>query len=65
MGEPMEVWKSIKGHEGLYEVSNTGLVRSIRNNILLKQYQKIDYTRNPDNSFIRPPMGVVSITFTC
>ena len=28
----MEVWKPIKGYEGLYEVSNIGRVRSLRNN---------------------------------
>ena len=28
----MEVWKPIKGYEGLYEVSNMGRVRSLRNN---------------------------------
>lgn len=28
----MEYWKAIKGYEGLYEVSNTGKVRSINYN---------------------------------
>lgn len=32
----MEVYKPIKGYEGLYEISNTGNVRSIRNNKILK-----------------------------
>jgi len=33
----VEVWKDIKGYEGLYEVSNLGKVRSLRNNIILTQ----------------------------
>lgn len=32
----MEQWKDIKGFEGLYRVSNTGKVFSIRRNIMLK-----------------------------
>ena len=32
----MEVWKDIKGFEGLYRVSNSGKVFSIRRNIELK-----------------------------
>lgn len=28
-------WKSIKGYEGLYEVSNTGLIRNVKRNSLL------------------------------
>lgn len=31
-----EIWKDIKDFEGLYQVSNTGLVRSLRNDIILK-----------------------------
>lgn len=34
----MEHWKSIEGYEGLYEVSDLGRVRSIRNNLILKPY---------------------------
>ena len=33
-----EIWKDIKGYEGLYRVSNFGRVYSIRNGILLKQW---------------------------
>lgn len=33
-----EVWKDIKGYEGLYQVSNLGRVLSIRNNRILKPY---------------------------
>ena len=25
----MEIWKAVKGYEGLYEVSNIGTVRSV------------------------------------
>lgn len=32
----MEEWKDIKGFEGMYRVSNTGKVYSIRRNIILK-----------------------------
>lgn len=31
-----EIWKPIKGYEGLYEVSNLGHVKSVKNNIILK-----------------------------
>jgi hypothetical protein len=31
-----EIWRSIRSYEGLYEVSNTGLVRSIKRDIILK-----------------------------
>jgi|GEM_PF-1820886 len=33
----MEIWKSINGYEGLYEVSSLGGVKSVRRNIVLKQ----------------------------
>ena len=36
----MEIWKDIKGYEGLYQVSNLGEVRD-KNNIL-KKYQIYD-----------------------
>ncbi|WP_439022610.1 NUMOD4 domain-containing protein [Bacillus thuringiensis] len=44
----MEKWKEIKtvGFEGLYEVSNKGIVRSIRTGIVLKQgFDKRGYPR--------------------
>lgn len=31
-----EIWKPIKDFEGLYEISNLGIVRSLYNNIILK-----------------------------
>jgi hypothetical protein len=33
----METWKDINGYKGLYQVSNFGRVKSLRNNIYLKQ----------------------------
>ena len=30
----MEIWKSIKGYEGLYEVSNFGNVKSLERQVL-------------------------------
>jgi len=32
-----EIWKDIKGYERLYQVSNLGNIKSLRNNIILKQ----------------------------
>ncbi len=32
----MEIWKDIKGYEGIYQVSNTGKIKSIKRNIILK-----------------------------
>jgi hypothetical protein len=33
----MEIWKDIEGYQGLYQVSNYGRIKSLRNNIFLKQ----------------------------
>lgn len=32
----MEIWKNIKGFEELYQISNLGQVKSLRNNLILK-----------------------------
>ena len=41
-----EIWKDIKGYEGLYQVSNLGRVKNKRRNKLLKlQLQKDGYLR--------------------
>ena len=32
----MEEWKNVKGYEGYYQVSNTGLVKSLDREIILK-----------------------------
>ncbi len=31
-----EIWKDIEGYEGLYQISNLGNVKSLKNNIILK-----------------------------
>jgi hypothetical protein len=31
-----EVWKDIEGYEGLYQVSNSGRIKSVKNNIIRK-----------------------------
>lgn len=33
----IEIWKDIENYEGLYKISNTGKIKSTRNNIELKQ----------------------------
>lgn len=33
----MEIWRDIKGYEGLYQVSNEGRVKSLKRKIILKQ----------------------------
>ena len=38
-----EQWKDIQGYEGLYQISNLGSVRSIRNDIILKPHVKNGY----------------------
>jgi hypothetical protein len=32
-----EVWKDIKGYEGLYQISNLGRIKSVKKNIIKKQ----------------------------
>ena len=54
-----EEWKDIKGYEGLYQVSNKGRVKSIRNNIILKPiisdkgYYRVDLSKNNNKDRIR------------
>ena len=38
-----EVWKSIKGYEGLYEISNFGNVKGLKRNKLLKINTSFEY----------------------
>ena len=33
----MEIWRDIKGYEGLYQVSNEGRIKSLKRKIILKQ----------------------------
>ena len=40
----MEIWKEIPGYEGLYEVSNTGMIRSLRyNKIMIPNTNRCGY----------------------
>lgn len=32
------IWKDIKGYEGIYEISNTGIIRRVRDKVVKKQY---------------------------
>ena len=38
-----EIWKDIKGYEGLYKISNYGEVWSVRKRILLKKCETLGY----------------------
>lgn len=44
-GSPCTYWKPVVGYEGYYEVSNTGLVRRIKGNILKPKIEKNGYVR--------------------
>lgn len=44
-----EVWKSVKGYEGLYEVSDLGNVRSL----ILEKGQTVDYPAIPKQKEFR------------
>ena len=39
----MEIWKDIKGYEGLYQVSNEGRIFSVINSIFLKPIENNGY----------------------
>ena len=41
----MEIWKEIKGYEGLYEVSNQGNIRSLKTGKLRKPKNNFGYLR--------------------
>ncbi len=36
----MEIWKSVKGYEGIYQVSNFGRVRNCNNGCILKSHKE-------------------------
>lgn len=46
----MEIWKSIKNYEGLYEISNMGRIRSLYKGKYLKLFHKI---KNDNTSYLR------------
>lgn len=41
----MEIWKDIKGYEGLYQISNYGRVKSLKKNIIMKPFNNNGYLR--------------------
>ena len=53
-----EIWKDVKGYEGLYQVSNLGNVKSIRKNIIKKPsrlpkgYLQMRLSKNGKNKYI-------------
>ena len=47
-----EIWKDIKGYEGLYQVSNLGRIKSLKNdNIKYGHYKEFIISQNNNNSF--------------
>lgn len=59
----MEIWKNIKGYEGIYKISNYGRVKNItlyshyyiKNNKLIKHYKHINkYKRFRKNKILNP-----------
>lgn len=55
----MEEWKDIKGYEGLYQVSNEGRIKSVRNDIIMSQktdkkgYLVIGFSVNGKSKFFK------------
>ena len=48
-----EIWKDIKGYEGLYQVSNMGRVRSLDRDIVTT-YRGTVHTRHYKGRIIKP-----------
>lgn len=46
--QPCEVWKDIKGYEGLYQVSNLGRVKSLARKHILKIWGKECLRKQPE-----------------
>lgn len=64
-------WRPVVGYEGLYEVSNTGLVYSLYSNKVLKACPDTDgylglnlYSRTSDNKLVRRPCKVHRLVAT-
>lgn len=63
-----EIWKDVPGYEGLYEISNTGSVKSCYKNKFLKQristngYWIVDLTKNHKKS-VKRVHRLVSLAF--
>lgn len=63
-----EIWKDIKGYEGLYQASNLGRIKSLKNNIILKGWKdKYGYVRvylcENGNKKVFQVHRIVGITF--
>ena len=48
-----ELWKPVKGYEGLYEVSNFGRIRTVEREYTQKHYSGIDSHYNVKNKIMR------------
>lgn len=52
-----EDWKDINGYEGLYQISNLGKVKSLKNNKILKEnlneYKQVKLYKNGDEKIIK------------
>lgn len=60
----MQLWKDVVNYEGLYQVSNSGKIKSLRNNIILKPRKKkngylqvVLYKNNVKNKLIHRLVG--------
>lgn len=49
----MEIWKDIKGYEGLYQVSNLGKVKSIEKDIIRVRNGKEIITHIPEKILLK------------
>lgn len=46
-----EIWKNIEGYEGLYQISNYGKIKNLKNAKILKQY--LDKSKNPSVNLLK------------
>jgi hypothetical protein len=63
-----EIWKEIPGYEGLYEVSNLGRVKSLKNSLIMKKsinnqgYERVNLFKNKKSRAFKVHK-LVAITF--
>lgn len=50
----MEIWKAVPGHEGAYEVSNLGRVRSLERRVRLVPNPGVETTRRVPPRILKP-----------
>lgn len=63
----MEIWKDIKGYEGMYQVSNLGKVRSLDRTVTQKHTKGFMYDRVMKGRVLRPienNKGYLSVTLS-